>query len=319
MGDSERSTDGYDLEDLREQIGRREILLGAVVLGGGSMLLNPSGSSQSEDSNHLAQAETRLSEVAERINDADVVNPLQTSTLHDEITRAVESVTDILNRYGSGGPQTEQRVSALRTAIEYYNTLAAAFKTGAALSGRVAKSELAVLYHNQSLEYEPAAAFDLESFEESIIRLTQAEIDPDAVTSKTGQLVPNQQEVIESLHGQRDLFDQHLTAQQAYFDTAKTIEAGIHAHEQSQYDAARSQLIDARDSLSGGIPQMEASYQVSNTGLSISQFATVLELRRDGVSKLLSVCEESISEKEKRAGANSGLDYLYQARAVVTS
>jgi len=317
--DSDRSTGGLDLEGLREEIARRKLLLGILTLGGGSLFFTHPDSTQKEDTDDLAQAESRLVEVAGRINDADLVNPRETAILHHEITQAVESTTDVLDQSGSDGTQTEQRISALRTAIEYYNTLTATIEIGQTLLAQVADSELDVLNHKRPLEYDPVAAFDLGTFEESITRLSQVETDPKEVTSKRRKLVPTQQRVTVSLRSQRDIFDQHLTAQQAYLDSATVIEAGIQAHERSQFDAARSKLTEARELLSVGIPETELSYRLSDIGLSLEQYATVLSLRQEGVSKLLSVCEGSVPEQQRLAAANTALDHFFQARRIVTS
>lgn len=319
MEDPDRSTGGFDLEDLREHIARRKLLWGVAALGGGSILITQSDPTQKEDTDKLDQAETRLVDVAGQIHDADLANPREASFLHNEITQAVKSVTDALDQHDPGGPHTDQRVAALNAAVDYYNTLARTFNTGTTLLSQVADSELEVLRHKRSLGYEPVTAFDLGSFGESITRLSQSKKDPETVTSNGRKLVPNQSQVINSLRVQRDVFDRHLTAQQTYLDTAMTIEPGIRAHEQSQYDTARSKLSQARETLSSGIPRTELSYRLSNAGLSLEQYATLLGLRREGVSKLLSVCDESIPEKERRTVANTALNHFFEARQIVTN
>lgn len=319
MVDSDRSTEGFDLEDLREEVARRKLLLGVAVLGGGSLLITQSDSKQKEDTDELDQAETRLVDVSGQVNDVDLANPREASFLHNEITQAVKSVTDALDQHDPGGPKTEQRAAALYAAIDYYNTLARTLNTGTTLLSQVADSELEVLRHKRSLGYEPVTAFDLGSFEESIRGLTRSKKDPETVTSNGRKLVPNQSQVIDSLRVQHDVFDRHLTAQQTYFDTAMTIKSGIRAHEQSQYDTARSKLSQARETLSSGIPRTELSYRLSNAGLSLEQYATLLDLRREGVSKLLSVCDESIPEGERRTVANTALNHFFEARKTVTN
>lgn len=319
MGDSDRSTDGFDLEDLREEVARRKLLLGVAVLGGGSLLITQSDSTQKEDTDELSQAETRLVDVAEKVNDADLANPRGASFLHNEITQAVKSVTDTLDQHDSGGPQTEQRASALNAAIDYYNTLARTLNTVTTLLSQVADSELEVLRHKRSLGYESVTGFDLGSFDESIRGLSQSKKDPETVSSNGRKLVPDQGQVIDSLRVQRDVFDRHLTAQQTYLDTAKTIESGIRAYEQSQYDTAQSKLSQARESLSAGIPRTELSYRLSNAGLSLDQYATLLGLRREGVSKLLDVCDESVPENERDGAANTALNRFFEARQMITN
>lgn len=319
MGDPERSTDGLDLEALREGIVRRKLLLGVVALGSGSILITQSDSTQKEDTDGLAQAETRLVEVAGQVNDANLANPRSAPILHNQITRAVESVTDALDQHGSDGSKTEPRVSALNAAIDYYNTLATTLNAGTSLLTQVADSELEVLRHKRRLGYDPVTAFDLESFEEAIMRLTRSKKNSGTVTSKGRKLVPSQSQVIDSLRAQRDVFDRHLTAQQIYLDTAIAIESGIRAYEQSQFATARSKLSEARESLSAGVPRTEVSYRLSNAGLSLNQYAILLDLRREGVSKLLDVCDESVPEQQRRAVANTALNHFFEARRVVTN
>ena len=321
MEDSDRSTDGFNLEDLPERVDRRKLLLGLgiTVLGGGAILDTQSDSTQKEDTNELAQAEAQLVDLADQVDDTNLDNPREASSLHSEVTQAVKSVTDILDQHNSGGSETEQRLSALNVAIDYYNTLAETLNAGMTLLTQVADSELEVLHHKRSLGYDPVTAFGLRSFEESITRLAQSKKDPETVTSEGRTLVPKQSQVIDSLRVQRDVFDRHLTAQQIYFDTAIMIESGIRAYEQSQYDTAQSELSRALESLSTGIPQIEVSYRLSDAGLSISQYTTLLNLRRKGVSKLFSVCDESVPERKRRTVANTALNHFFEARQVINS
>ena len=317
MEGSDSSNGGLNYENLRDQITRRKLLLGAAALGGGSILRAQSNSTQSDGTNHLTQAENRLVGVAELINNTDLADPRQTPILYDEISKTVDSVTNVLNQHGSDGGQVKQEISALRAAIDYYNTLATALNTGTTLLVNLADSERNVLYQKGSLRYDPITEFDAEAFKESIGQLPQNRKNADTITSKDRKLVPNQQQVIDSLSIQRDVFDRHLTAQQSYLDTATAIEAGIRAQEKSQFDTARSKLTEARESLNTGIPKMEVSYRLSTAGLSLDQYATLLTLRQEGVSKLLNVCEESVPEHQRRAVTNTALGHFFEARDLV--
>lgn len=317
--DSGRSTDGFDFEDLREQIVRRKLLLGAVAIGGGSIFLTQSESPQQEETDDLAEAESQFVEMAGRINGADLVDPQETSLLYDGITHTVRSVTEILDQYNSEEPQTEQRIAALSAAVKYYNTLVTTLDAGFTLLTQVADSEIEVLNHQRNIEYDPVAAPGTERFEESIVRLSQVETSSEPVSENGKNLVPNPDQVVESLRAQHNLFDRHLTAQQTYLNTAKSIEAGIRAFEQSKFDTARTKLNEAHESLSAGTPQTGTSYRLSNAGLALDQYVTLLDLRREGVSKLIDVCDDSVPEQQRRAVANTALDHLFEARRVVTN
>lgn len=317
MEGSDSSNGRLDYENLRDQITRRKLLLGAAALGGGSILRAQTESTRPDGINHLAQAENRLLGAAELINNTDLADPRQTPILYDEISNTVDSVTNVLGQHGSDGGQGKQEIASLRAAIDYYNTLATALNTGATLSGNLADSERNVLYQKGSLGYDPITEFDSEAFKESIGQLTQNRKNTDAITSEDRKLVPNQQQVIDSLSILRDVFDRHLTVQQSYLDTATAIEAGIRAQEKSQFDTARSKLTEAHESLNTGIPKMEVSYRFATAGLSLDQYATLLTLRQEGVSKLLNVCDESVPEHQRRAVTNTALGHFFEARRLV--
>lgn len=319
MEGSDPSTDGLNYEDIRDLIARRKLLLGAAALGGGSILINQANSTKSDGANHLAQAEARLVKVAELIKATDLADPRQSPFLYNEISQVVNSVTNILNQHVSDRVQDKQEVSALRAATDYYKTLAATLNTGSILLENAAGSERNVLYQKGSLSYNPITEFDSGKFRESIDKLTQNRKDTDAVTYEGRKLVPNQQQVIDSLSIQCDVFDRHLTAQESYLDTARAIQAGIRAQEKLQFDTARSKLTEARESLNTGIPETEVSYRLSTVGLSLDEYATLLTLRQEGVMKLLTACEESIPEHRRRAVTNTALDYFFEARRLVAN
>jgi len=65
--------------------------------------------------------------------------------------------------------------------------------------------------------------------------------------------------------------------------------------------------------------ELNSPNRLSNTGLSIDQYATLLGLRREGVSKLLSVCDESVPEQERRTMANTALNHFFEARQIVAN
>ena len=96
MEDSDRSTDGFNLEDLRERVDRRKLLLGLgiTVLGGGAILDTQSDSTQKEDTNEIAQAEAQLVDLADQVDNTNLDNPREASSLHNKVTQVVKSVTD---------------------------------------------------------------------------------------------------------------------------------------------------------------------------------------------------------------------------------
>ena len=319
MEDSDRSTGGFDFEELRERIARRKFLIGGTALVGGLAFTNQSDTNRSKSEERLTQAEDRLAELAVTINDADLVDPRQSLQLNNDVTQVIKSVDDSLNQDLPEDPEIEQRVSALVAASEYYGTLAKTLDVAASLLTQIADLELIVLNHEGELGYDPATDFDTLAFNKSVKQLSKAEKNPDAVTSRDRKLVPEQQQVLDDLRSQRNIFESHLTAQKIYLDTAAAIEAGIRAHEKSRFDIARSALTDARKSLSSGIPNTDARYRLSSVGLSLDQYERLLRLRQKGVSKLLSVCNDSVPVQQRRSVANDALDRFFEARQIVTN
>lgn len=214
--------------------------------------------------------------------------------------------------------KTEHRISALEAATEYYSELVTVLDTATNLWARVSNAEAAVLNHEGTLEYNPATEFDTTPLNESITRLSTNENEQGGVNSQGRKLVPNQEQVLNSLRSQRDIYEQHITAQQTYVDTATTIEAGIRAYEKSRFDAARSKLTDTRNLLTAGMPSAKYHpYRLHQTGLSLEQYASLLTLRREGVKKLLNVCEPSLPAQQRRSASNEALDIFFEARQVV--
>jgi len=169
------------------------------------------------------------------------------------------------------------------------------------------------------LGYDPATRFDTAAFNESISRLSEAKKDTAVVSSRESKLVPDQQQVVDDLQVQCTVYERHITAQQTYLDTAPAIEAGIRALETSNFDTAKSRLTEASESLTADIPEAESSYRLSHYGLSLDQYATLLDLRRQGVSKLLAVCDASVSAEQRQSVSNRALDLFFEARRIVTN
>lgn len=315
MDDSDSPDEGFDLEGVLERIGRRELIggAGAVVL---SWLIF---TDQSDIDDHLKRAENRLVELAASIDDADLVDPRQSSMIHREVTDGIETVNDELDQQSSDDQETKQRISALTAAIEYYTELGETLEVARSLLPQIADSEETVLNHRRNIGTDPATKFDTDSFKQAIARLSEAEKEPEDVTSRNRKLVPNQEGLVDSLHGQYKVYDLHITAQQTYIDTATTIEAGIRAQEQSNFDMARSKLSQAQDFLVDGIPTTKDRYRLSHVGLTLDQYEALLTLRRRGVKRLLDVCEQSTPAPQRRSAINEALDLFFEARGIVTS
>lgn len=313
MGHSDSPDERFDLKELREWISRRKLLIGAATVGGGLLL-----TSQPDSDEHLTRAEDRLGELATTIDAADVVDPQQSWRLSDAVTEAVASVNDALDRDLEEDRETKERLAAINAATEYYINLGNTLDTATNLLTRIATSERVVLKHEGTLGYDPASEFDTSAFEETIARLSKAEKEPAIVTVGEGSLIPDQQQVVDALRAQRDVYKLHITAQQAYLDTATTIEAGTRALERSRFDGARSILIEAQESLTAGIPTAKYPYRLFSTGLSLEQYVTLLTLRREGVTKLFSGCEPSLPVQQRRAVSDEAVALFFEARRVVT-
>lgn len=314
MGDSDHADERLTLEALCERIDRRTLIAIAIAgIGGGSLL-----TSQPDGDEHLTQAEDQLAELARRINDVDVVNPQQSGMLHDDVTMAVETVNEALRQDSSADSETKRRIAALTAAVDYYTELGSALNTATNLLTQLAESEFDVLNHQGTLGYDPAAKFDTVAFRESTARLSKAEKEPAAVTARDQKLVPDQHRVVDSLRSQRDVYELHITTQQTYLDTGTAIEAGMRALEQSRFDRARSLLTEVRDSLTTGIPTTNHRYRLFASGLSLDQYATLLTLRREGVTKLLNGCDPSLPVQQRQVVSDEAVDLFFEARRVVT-
>lgn len=314
VGDSDCTDEGLTLEELRERISRRKLVAIAIGLVGGRSLLT----GQPDRDEHLTRGEDRLAELATRINDVDVVNPQQSWRLHDDVTTAVETVNETLRQESSADSETKRRIVALTAAVDYYTELGGTLGTATNLLTQLAESEIDVLNHEEALEYVPAAEFDTVAFRESIARLSKAEKESAAVTARGQKLVPDQHRVIDALRSQRDVYELHITTQQTYLDTGTAIEAGMRALEQSHFDRARPVLTEVRDSLTSGTPTTNYRYRLFASGLSLDQYATLLALRRKGVTKLLNGCAPSLSVQQRQAVSNEAVDLFFEARRVVT-
>jgi len=237
--------------------------------------------------------------------------------LHNEVDTAVDTVAPILNQDFPNDPEIAQRVSSLRTAKEYYSTFVMSLAEAESTSRAIDNTETDVLNHGVDTELNPKNELETTSFEQSITQLADAERDPSEVTSQGRTLVPNQQAVVSALQTQQGVFERHIRAQQSYLDSATAIETGVRAFEQSRYDDSQANLLDARDSLLPSISESGESYRVSTRGLTLDQYEELFRLREEGVSELLAVSKESISESEQRSVANTALNRFFEARRLL--
>jgi hypothetical protein len=298
--------------ELCERVGRRELLIGITVVGGGGTLLF--GQS---DSNQVGQAEDQLAELASTVDTTDLVDPQQSGPLRTKIANTVASVNKSLTGVSTDNQQTKQQVSALKAATAYYTALKTTLDSALHLQTRVENSETNVINHTGSLDYDPAAKFDTKAFEKSIDELAEIQADTGIGTGQGRKLVPNRSAVIDSLNAQQSVYQLYITAQQLYLDTGDIIEAGVRAHEQAHFEQAQSKLAAAKERLSVEIPPDKHPYQLSFSGLSLGQYATLFVHRDKGVRKLLKASDPSLSAQQRQSPPNDALDHFFEARQVV--
>lgn len=314
MGDDADQDGEHEFEEILESVGRREVLVGVVVASG--VLVSVT---QSDDTDHLTQAEDQLTQLAKEINNADLVAPLQSKRLSKQISETLNTANDALAQPAQDDPEREQRRAAIEAAIDYYTRLAETLETANDLRRRIAGSERGVLYHEDIVASDPAADFDTAKLDESITRLSNAQETPDENAGRDQKLVPDQQRIVSSLETQRKVLNVHLTVQQVILDSTTAIRAGIRAHEQSRFDASRAALAQAQEALSDEIPESIHQYRLSVSGLSLDEYATLLARRREAVEKLRNVADASVPVKKRRATTDQAINLLFEARKLVVS
>ncbi len=304
-----------DSEDIRGELTRRRLLYGgAAVVVGRVVLSGQSDEDQPSIEEQLTTAETQFASTATTIDDTDVTDPQSIWKLRDEVDTAVDTVAPILNQDFPNDPEIEQRVSSLRTAKEYYSIFLMSLAEAESTYRAIDNTEIDVLNHGVDTDLNPRRELETTSFEQSITQLADAEREPREITSQGRTLVPNQQAVVSSLLTQREVFERYIRAQQSYLDSATAIEAGVRAFEQSRFDDAQANLLDARDSLLISIFESGRSYRLSTMGLTLDQYEELFRLREEGVSELLAATKESVSESEQRSVANTALNKFFEAR-----
>lgn len=317
MNDLNRLFEDIDMEDIGEQITRRRLLVGGAAIGGVSLLLGQDRETEPAPEDRLTTAETTFTTVATTLKEADIADPNSSWDLHDEVEVGLNTVNRILSEDFPDDPKIKQRLRALRTATEYYSTLLTSLAATGSLYISVRNSELEVLNHTGELDYNPTSELDTASLKQSIAQLADAEKSPSEVTSEGRTLVLDQQAVLESLHTQRKVFDRHIRAQQSFLHSATAIEAGIRAYEQSRFDDAEANLVDAQDALLPDISGIDEVYQLSRMGLTLDQYSELFSLRQDGVAQVLDASRESISEDERQSAINSALNTFFESRNLI--
>lgn len=321
MDDLNRLFEDVDTEEILDGITRRQLVVGGGAVtgavGAGSVLFGQDGDTEPTPADRLTTAETRFTGVATTLTETDVVDPYSSWGLRNEIETALNSVNQILSEDFPDEPEIQQRLSALRTATEYYSTLLTSLTAADSLFGSVSDSEPDVLKQTRELEYDPASELDSSSFEQSIGQLAAAEKAPSEVTSEDRTLVPDQQAVLDALRTQREILDRHIRAQQSYVDSATPIEAGVRAYEQSRFADARANLADAQEALLTDISGTSGAYQLSDNGLTLDQYRELFTLRQDGVAQLLDASQESVPEDERQSAVNSALNTFFKARNLI--
>lgn len=209
MGDRDSVFSDIDEADIRDQVTRRHLLVGGAAVAGavgvGSGFLGQDEDTEPTPAGRLTTAEKRFAALATTLNEKDVANPNVSGVLRDKVEETLNSVNQILSEDFPDEPEITQRLTALRTAAEYYSTLLTSLAAASSISSSVGDSELNVLKHTGELDYEPASKLDTDSFEETIAQLAAAEKAPSAVTSKGRTLVPDQQTVLDALRTQREI------------------------------------------------------------------------------------------------------------------
>lgn len=313
VDEQDRSDDESDIDTVREAVGRRELLGGAAALIiGTAYVINE------RDYTELDQAEAHFIELSNTIDSRDLADPLNVLELHREVTGTVESVNEKLAEVDPDRPEIHQRLSMLETVRNYYSALADVLVISKSLQREIDDIESSVLDDEGPFETSLSNDVDLSSLNRSISELSAIDLEARSGTSDDSDLVPNPQGVRGSLRTQHEIFDQHITALQIYLDTGSPIEAGIRAHEKTHFDIARSILIDARETLSAGIPT-KVRYRVSPSSLSLEQYVQILQYRRDGVMKALSASRESTPVDQRRTKLNNALDSFFEARGIVVN
>lgn len=219
MDDLSRFFEDVDTEDILERVTRRRLLVGGAAVtgtvGAGSLLFGQDGDTEPTPSDRLTTAETRFTGVATTLTETDVADPYSSWGLRNEIETALSSVNQILSDDFPDEPEIQQRLSALRTTTEYYNTLLTSLTAANSLYESVSDSEPDVLKQTGELDYDPASKLDSSSFEQSIAQLAAAEKAPSEVTFEVKRLfrtsrrfltlsVPNERSLIDTfVHSNR--------------------------------------------------------------------------------------------------------------------
>lgn len=313
----------HDLGDdpsrsLPDVLSRRNLLIGGAVattgsIGGGLWLFQ-----QSDRENPLAAVEDRFFATATTINDTTLANPRQNGVVHREAAAAVNAIDDLQDDSLPDDSETEQRVTALRRAADYYRTLLSTLEVGQTLTNDIVTTERDVVTNPGDTASATLTSLDTNTFGDDISQFADLDTDAELLTPDGQPLIPNHESVIDGLYTQQTILANHLTAQQAYLETASTIEAGMRALEDAHFETARETLREARETLTAGIPELKTEYGLGSRRLSLQQYAELLDSRRQGVSRLLAIAQASTPAQHRRA-ISAALDRFFEARSIVTA
>jgi hypothetical protein len=322
MADQKESDDEADSPGSLGAFDRRDLMKGGGLIAGisGVLWVVRDDTSQSSRPQPLSRPEQRLADLADRIDETDMADPLRVQSLREDIATTVASARESREQQvTSDGRGAADQNDSFAEAVNYYTDFLDILEQSNAIRERLAESETTVLNHKRSLGYRPEQQYGTEvaAFRGSIAQFAEETINSDTDSSRRARLIPDHDRVVTSLRDQAAAYEQHVVAQETYYETALKTEAGVRAKEESQLDEARSTLDEARRALEAGTPSGDLGYRVTKDGLRLGQYAALFTERRDGVLKFIESCDPSRPEEERRSLSAEGVDKVLEARRVI--
>lgn len=324
-------------------IGRRDVLKGILpVIGAGWVFRNQFPTSSNARS-RLSDAEDSATGLAERLTATDLRDPLAMSGLTPMMESTIETIDGVLHDGtvtkgvwiaekrrqvadalsilpGIAPPPAEShpttRVARLKAALAYYQSLNEVLQYAASTQREVAAIESPALNHGIRPEQAPPNILDTDEME------TRAE-----ETRKTGDrmvddvstdsLLPDTERVAAQLTTQAQIQYQLSKAIQAYLDTGELIQTGARWHEREKLDKAKEQFHAAKEQIPEAVHESDQAYAISNDGLTLHEYRTLLTMRGEGLDKLITACSSEVDANKQAALFNAGLSHLIDARGVI--